>query len=355
MKAFTKISCLLILSFHFISCDNDKIPGPSIEIMTDKIVCEKCNGFGSIIEADGNDLVVADLYNHVFIFEYQNQELVLNKSIGFEKQTGILSVVLKDGILLFSHPDEDGTGIVYIYEKRSSDWEEIQKLTIGRHQDNFGSAMDISDDYLIIGANAPYIDNLDSWVNTDEGIIYIYHKSSSGYVLERKFKAQDSHAADGFGSTVAIQGDIILAGGNTPIHIYQYDGEWKFLKTEPLHTGNIVHYENKFIAIADIMFYAFSVDQNGDYTISNEPDDFIDQDFYEQLGIIEVYKNYLLFESHNYCYILEYLNNEWTNSRKIEPASNQCSNIAGIELTDDKIYMGGQGDDYKDYVYMLEY
>lgn len=351
MKAFTKFALLLILSFQIISCDNDKIPSPSIEIMEDKIVCEKCDYFGSIIEADDDDLVVADAYHTIFIFERKNQELKLIKTIGFEVRSGIRSVLLKDGLLIFAHPDEDGTGIVYIYEKRLNDWEKIQELTIGRNQDDFGSSIDISDDFLVIGASAPY-------ANKDEGRIYIYKKTSSGFVLDSEFKSQNSHGGDGFGASITIQDNIVLAGGGVPIHIYHYDGEWNFLRTEPLHTSKIVHHENNFVAKNsggyDEMLYAFILNENGTYEPSNISFDFSNQELSGHGEILEIYGTTLLFalEMGNYCYTMEYLNNEWTNITKIEPQDNQSQAMIGLELTEDKIYVGG---DFDNYVYIIDY
>ena len=77
MKHVRRNCIILFLFFQIVSC-NDKWaePTPSLSILDNKIVCENCDGFGSIIEADGNNLVVEGGSN-IYVFEKQNQELIL--------------------------------------------------------------------------------------------------------------------------------------------------------------------------------------------------------------------------------------------------------------------------------------
>jgi hypothetical protein len=54
---------------------------------------------------------------------------------------------------------------------------------------------------------------------------------------------------------------------------------------------------------------------------------------------------------------MEYLNNEWTDITKTEPEENHSMVMIGLEITEDKIYMGGEDNDgyWKSYVYILDY
>jgi len=362
MKEFFKIPILLLVFSQLVSCNDDDIPNPSITIMDDKIECENCNEFGSIIEADGNDLVVAG-DKTVYIFEWQNQELNLTKTIDFDIRSGIWDVLIHDGLLIFSHPDADGTGIVYIYEKTINDWDKIQELTIGRKQDNFGNAIDMSANYLVIGADAPYIDAYNNWENKDEGRIYIYKKTGSEWTLDKEFKSQNSYGNDRFGSSIAIQGNYILAGSCcVPTHVYHFDGEWKFLRTEPINNGKIIHHDNNFLATNtmsyDSAIFAFTLKEDGDFEYSTISFDYSEHERSDHGEILDIYETKSIFslEMENYCFTMEYLNNEWSNITKTDPEDNECWVMLGIELTEDKIYMGGESKEgWKDIVYILNY
>jgi len=366
MKYFVKIFFLLNASLVLVSCfDNNEVPSASLSILDDKITCEYCFGdFGSIIESSGNEIVITE-GNAIHIFKWENQELIQTQKIDYGNMgSGINCVLFRDGVLIIGHADSYGTGIVSIYQKMSDDWDVAQELTIGREEDNFGNSIDLNIEYLVIGANAPWVDDIQDWKNEDEGRIYIYKKSSSEWVMDKEFKSQNSHGDDRFGSSIAIQGNYILAGsGSTSLHVYQYDGEWKFLKTEPIKSNKLVHYENNFLARNDEsyenMLSAFTLDENANFEYSEVSFDFTNQELSGHGEILDMYESKSIFalEMDNYCYTMEYQNSEWTDITKTDPEGNESWVMLGIEITEDKIYMGGESreEGWKDIVYILDY
>ena len=279
------IFCFLLLN---ISCKNKDLEDytPEISITPNKISCNFCWNFGSKIEAENNDLVVAD-YQTLYFFEMQNQSTIIHSEtidfgIEYESNTsGIQELLIRNGMLYVGIADPDGTGTVYIYQKEINGWEEIQRLRIGRHQDNFGIAIDVSDEFLVIGANAPWLDNLDTWANTDEGRLYIYRKSTTGWELDRFFSSETSLS---FGETVAIYGNYILAGSiGSQLHIYHYEGEWVLERIEPINPAKISHDRNHFIIRnefgVDPSLYSFYLLEDGQFE-------------YDQISL-EFYQSYL--------------------------------------------------------------
>ena len=364
MKISFKPFIFIYLSFLVVSCNNDDIPNPSLTILEDKITCEYCFGdFGYIIEADNNELVISG-GSQAYIFEWLNQNLELKQTIDFNPSGGILSIFFKNDDLLIGGVDDYGTGSVFIYEKKVDKWEMLKELTIGRDEDSFGSSIDMSAEYLVIGAYAPYIDEMGSWVNVDEGRIHIYKKSATGWELDSEFRAIDSHGGDRFGESIAIQGKYVLAGSCcVPTHIYQLEGEWEFLRTEPIYNSKIIHHNNNFLATNtmsyDSAIFTFKLKENGDFEYSTISFDYSEHERSGHGEILDMYESNSIFslEMHNYCFTMEYFNNEWTNINKSEPDDNECYVMLGIEITENKIYMGGESyeEGWKDIVYIIDY
>ena len=70
--------------------------------------------------------------------------------------------------------------------------------------DNFGNAVAISGDTMIVGAN------FDDDAGADSGSAYIYRWSGNGWTEEAKVNASDSAVGDQFGYSVALDGNTAL-------------------------------------------------------------------------------------------------------------------------------------------------
>jgi hypothetical protein len=107
--------------------------------------------------------------------------------------------------------DWNGTdfGAAYVYERESSGWIRRGDLKAGDAQasDHFGSSVAISDDYAIVGA--PY-DDEGGVLNT--GSAYIFKREDSGWTEEIKLTAGDAVRSQQFGSSVDISGDYVIIG-----------------------------------------------------------------------------------------------------------------------------------------------
>ena len=140
--------------------------------------------FGSAIAMDGNFMVIG-----------VNGE-------GFKPSGGVHS--------------KPNAGVAYIFERDAGGtWNEVQRIEAPERQygDHFGSAADISGDYLIIGAFFEDEDEADTNTLIGSGSAYIFERNSSGtWILAQKIVASDRDIGDSFGSSVAMQGNTAVVG-----------------------------------------------------------------------------------------------------------------------------------------------
>lgn len=112
----------------------------------------------------------------------------------------------------------------------STNWQEIQKLTASDQQDydRFGYALAIDGDYMVVGAYRQDDDENGSNNMSNAGAAYIFERNTSGQWIEiQKIVASDRSAGDEFGYAVDIHADRIIIGaqadfedsaGLNPIH-----------------------------------------------------------------------------------------------------------------------------------------
>ncbi len=126
------------------------------------------------------------------------------------------------------------SGDIYIYDWTGSTWVETKlSPSDGFGNDNFGNAVDIDGDRIVVGSFK------DDDYGTDSGAIYIYDWNGSSWV-ETKINPFDGWSFDGFGIDVGISGDRILvgsyydddAGSNSgSAYLYDWDGSaWNVTK-----------------------------------------------------------------------------------------------------------------------------
>ena len=106
------------------------------------------------------------------------------------------------------------TGAAYIFHRSGSTWTQQAKLTATNpsQEDLFGQSVAIKGDYAIVGAHKD--DDVDnSSTSTNNGAVYIFHRSGTTWSQEAKILADDAAAGDQFGLTVAMTStDYLIAG-----------------------------------------------------------------------------------------------------------------------------------------------
>ena len=100
---------------------------------------------------------------------------------------------------------ESEPGAAYIYLRDENEWVQQSLLTAldGNAGDRFGSAVSISETHAIVGA----------WNSErEEGAAYIFLKSGSAWIQQAKLTASDGSAGDQFGRSVSIDGEFAVVG-----------------------------------------------------------------------------------------------------------------------------------------------
>ena len=109
-------------------------------------------------------------------------------------------------------------GSAYIFERNqggANNWGEVKHLTAsdGAASDNFGNSVTISGDTIVVGAA-----NDDVGGNNEQGTAYIFERNFGGANNWGEIKhlfASDGAADDNFGNAVAISGDTIVVGAES--------------------------------------------------------------------------------------------------------------------------------------------
>lgn len=107
-------------------------------------------------------------------------------------------------------------GAVYIFERNSNGkWVEIQKIVSNdrNFEDWFGDVVDISEDYIIVGARGEDYDALNANYIETAGAVYIFEKNSNNtWVQTQKIVASDRSFRAQFGNAVSISGNNAIIG-----------------------------------------------------------------------------------------------------------------------------------------------
>jgi hypothetical protein len=113
--------------------------------------------------------------------------------------------------IIGAYGDDDhgnNSGSAYIFEKDDNSWYELAKLKAqdSKSSDYFGCSVDISGNYIIVGAYGA-MDN-----GSHSGAAYIFSRDNNGIYQQQKLLAGDAQPFDYFGYAVSISGDYAIIG-----------------------------------------------------------------------------------------------------------------------------------------------
>jgi hypothetical protein len=129
-------------------------------------------------------------------------------------------VALDGNYAIVGSPGSDGEGTdrgqAYLYLKTqggTDGWGQVMTLVAGDAGDGdfFGVSVDISGDYAVVGAGA------ENGSGTNQGAAYVFSRNQGGannWGQVKKLTAADKADEDGFGYSVAIDGDTIIVGSD---------------------------------------------------------------------------------------------------------------------------------------------
>lgn len=114
-----------------------------------------------------------------------------------------------DTAVLGAHQDDNergaNAGAAYVYARSGSAWGQQAKLTAsdGNPEDYFG-VVAMSGETLVVGARFHDVGG-----NPNAGAVYVYVRDAATWTQQVKLTAHDPSAGDNFGTTLAMDGDLL--------------------------------------------------------------------------------------------------------------------------------------------------
>jgi hypothetical protein len=178
------------------------------------------DGFGLALDIDGDRAIVAAPWESdsgaVYIYKFdgndwiEEQKLTADDAASGAYFGGSVSINGNTVIVGDPYNDDNGSnaGAAYIFRFDGSDWIQSQKLIAsdGAADDYFGNSVAIDNNFAVIGANE------DDDNGTGSGSAYVFQLSDTGWVQQEKLLADEGDQYDRFGTSVAIDENMVVVG-----------------------------------------------------------------------------------------------------------------------------------------------
>lgn len=179
--------------------------------------------FGYSLAIDGNTLLVGALrgdsasgidLGSAYVFVRSGSVWSLQTKLAVTDGVGLhffgSAVALEgDTALVGARFGEGSAGAAYVFERSGGVWNEAQKLTAGRAiaGEKFGSAIALEGDLAFIGAPSA-----NSAAGTGAGSVFVFEREGVDWRLTTTLKGSGTRSFDGFGYSVALEGDTAVVG-----------------------------------------------------------------------------------------------------------------------------------------------
>ena len=186
------------------------------------------------------------------------------------------SVGLGGEVALVGAPYDDDSGSVsgsaYVFERRGdANWFQVAKLTAGDAEsgDFFGRAVAVSADVAVVGSPQ------DNDLGTDSGSVYVFERGPGcTWSQTAKLLPDDGDYGDQFGTSVAIDGDVIVIGtpddedqgnwsGSAYVFEASHDGTWSQAAKLLAADGGPFHSFGEAVAVSGSIALVGAFDANG--------------------------------------------------------------------------------------------
>jgi len=182
--------------------------GDSVAISSDTVIVGACldddngNNSGSAYVFERNQ-DGADNWGQV-------QKLIASDGTT-DDQFGCAVSISGDTIVVGAWRDENFTGSAYIFTRNKDGvdwWGQVKKLSAsdGAANDDFGYSVAVSDGTVVVGVKG------DDDLGYNSGTAYLYPAENLDFYEIRKLKAPDASTFDSFGASVGISGDTLVVG-----------------------------------------------------------------------------------------------------------------------------------------------
>jgi hypothetical protein len=187
--------------------------------------------FGGFVAVDGNVIVIdangdddnGPSSGSAYVYRFDglnwNEEQKLLADDGAAGDAFGRSVALAEDVIVVGadSTDDNGSlsGSAYVYRFDGATWTQEQKLLAADREagDRFGTSVAVVEDIILVGAYSDDEDVVDGGINF--GSAYVFEFSGGLWTEEQKLTASDGDANDFFGTSVAIDGGVIVVGADT--------------------------------------------------------------------------------------------------------------------------------------------
>ena len=123
---------------------------------------------------------------------------------GFGGSVGISGAIVLVGSAETTVGNREEAGAVYVFTRDDSTWQQTAELIASdaNRMDHFGSSVAVEADTLVVGA--PF--------SSVTGAAYVFGRLEDVWIAEAKLLASDGAPLDEFGSAVAMSGDTLVVG-----------------------------------------------------------------------------------------------------------------------------------------------
>ncbi len=149
------------------------------------------------------------------------------------------SVAVGDDVVVVGAPldDEEGVdaGAAYVYRRDGTDWDADATLVPADSSagDRFGNSVSLSDDVIVVGA---VFGESAGTISTNFGAAYVFRAAGGAWVEEARLEASNLSILDAFGTEVSVSGDVAVVGAPLrnsagvdagAAYVYTFDGvDW---------------------------------------------------------------------------------------------------------------------------------
>ena len=178
--------------------------------------------FGEYVAIDGDTIVIgaigedtaADYAGAVYVFTrsgttWSQQAKIVSSDIAASDKFGSGVSIDGDTIVVGAYGEDDLKGAAYVFTRSGTSWSQQAKLVESvRDAHHFGNAVSISSDTVVVGAYKDYVPAAIA------GSAYVFTRSGTTWSQQAKIQPSDIQANDQFGSSVSIEGDTVVIGGD---------------------------------------------------------------------------------------------------------------------------------------------
>lgn len=160
-------------------------------------------------------------------------------------------------------------GAVYVFRRLGTVWSEEQKLIASdaAAADDFGRSVALRGNVLLVGAS------LDDDRGVDSGSIYVFRHDGSSWNEVQKLTASDGSSGDQFGFSLALQGNAAVAGAYTADVLHTNSGAAYVFRD----SGTSFQQEAKLVAsdgdTSDLYGWSVAIDGNAVLVGAYQDDD----------------------------------------------------------------------------------